>query len=88
MAEETQYKPRGRIMEALKRKATAEDTPYKPKDAILVALRGAATTGLAGLFAAAVQNTLEKRNVGPWGVFTRSGGTIGIMCRWMESRAI
>lgn len=35
-------------------------------------------TGSVGLFASAVQNTLARQNVGPWGVFVRSGGTIGI----------
>ncbi len=35
-------------------------------------------TGAVGLFASAVQNTLARQNVGPWGVFVRSGGTIGI----------
>lgn len=36
-------------------------------------------TGGVGLFASAVQNTLLKQNVGPWGIFVRSGSTIGIM---------
>ncbi|PWY94375.1 NADH-ubiquinone oxidoreductase 213 kDa subunit [Aspergillus sclerotioniger CBS 115572] len=35
-------------------------------------------TGGAGLFASAVQNTLTRQNVGPMGVFVRTGGTVGI----------
>lgn len=37
-----------------------------------------ALTGGVGLLASAVQNTLTRQNVGPWGVLTRTGGTIGI----------
>lgn len=55
-----------------------EDHSYHPKDAISGALKATVLTGSAGLFASAVQNTLTKRNVGPLGVFMRSGGTIGI----------
>ncbi|KAJ5606405.1 Mitochondrial inner membrane translocase subunit Tim17/Tim22/Tim23/peroxisomal protein PMP24 [Penicillium lagena] len=55
-----------------------EDHHYHPKDAISGALKATLLTGSAGLFASAVQNTLTKRNVGPLGVFMRSGGTIGI----------
>ncbi|KAI5297244.1 hypothetical protein KEM56_004963 [Ascosphaera pollenicola] len=33
--------------------------------------------GGAGLFASTVRNTLQKRNVGPMGVFTMTGKTIG-----------
>lgn len=56
-----------------------EDHSYHPKDAITAALKTTMYTGTVGLFASAVQNTLAKQNVGPWGVFVRSGGTIGIM---------
>jgi hypothetical protein len=55
-----------------------EERVYIPKDAIAATLRTTTFTGGVGLFASAVQNTLVKQNVGPWGVFTRSGGTIGI----------
>ncbi|KAL8907841.1 MAG: hypothetical protein Q9207_001164 [Kuettlingeria erythrocarpa] len=34
--------------------------------------------GGAGLFLSAVQNTLTRQNVTGWGVFTRTGGTIGM----------
>lgn len=56
----------------------AEDRIYHPKDAISAATKATMLTGGVGLFAAAVENTLRKRNVGPLGVFVRSGGTIGI----------
>mgnify|MGYP001070004782 CR=1 FL=1 len=52
---------------------------YHPKDAISGAVKTTMYTGGVGLFASAVQNTLLRQNVGPWGIFVRSGGTIGIM---------
>ncbi|KAL2216211.1 NADH-ubiquinone oxidoreductase [Thermoascus aurantiacus ATCC 26904] len=55
-----------------------EEKVYQPKDAIAAALKTTMLTGGIGLFASAVQNTLVKENVGPWGVFVRSGSTIGI----------
>ncbi|KAB8236114.1 uncharacterized protein BDW43DRAFT_267505 [Aspergillus alliaceus] len=55
-----------------------EDHSYHPKDAIQAALKTTMLTGGVGLFASAVQNTLVRKNVGPWGVFVRSGGTVGV----------
>lgn len=55
-----------------------EETHYHPQDAIGRALKTTLLTGGVGLFASSVQNTLTRRNVGPWGVFVRTGGTIGI----------
>ena len=55
-----------------------EDHSYHPQDAVSAAMKATMLTGGVGLFASAVQNTLAKRNVGPMGVFLRSGGTIGI----------
>ena len=49
---------------------------YHPQDAISAALKATTLTGGVGLFAAAVQNTLTKRNIGPMGVFIKGGGTI------------
>ncbi|KAJ5232088.1 Mitochondrial inner membrane translocase subunit Tim17/Tim22/Tim23/peroxisomal protein PMP24 [Penicillium chermesinum] len=57
----------------------AEDHSYHPKDAISAALKATALTGSVGLFASAVQNTLVRRNVGPLGIFTRSGATISVL---------
>ncbi|OJJ82872.1 Tim17/Tim22/Tim23/Pmp24 family protein [Aspergillus glaucus CBS 516.65] len=54
------------------------ETHYHPHDAIGSAMKATTLTGGVGLFAAAVQNTLTKQNVGPLGVFFKSGGTIGI----------
>ncbi|KAJ5504112.1 Mitochondrial inner membrane translocase subunit Tim17/Tim22/Tim23/peroxisomal protein PMP24 [Penicillium fimorum] len=53
-----------------------EDHSYHPKDAISAAMKATALTGSVGLFAAAVQNTLTKQNVGTLGVFVRGGGII------------
>jgi len=50
---------------------------YKPKDAITEAGKGALVVGGGGLFAAALVNALAKQNVGPWAIFTRTGGLIG-----------
>lgn len=57
----------------------AEDHSYHPKDALSSSIKATALTGSVGLFASAVQNTLVRRNVGPFGVFTRSGATIGVL---------
>ncbi|TVY49210.1 NADH-ubiquinone oxidoreductase 21.3 kDa subunit [Lachnellula occidentalis] len=51
---------------------------YHPKDAIKEAVTASMITGSAGAFISAVQNTLTKRNHGPWGVFTRTGSTIAV----------
>lgn len=51
---------------------------YHPKDALGGAIRGTLITGSAGLFISTIQNTLTKSNTGAFGVFTRSGSTIGI----------
>ncbi|KAK2737239.1 hypothetical protein FQN57_000406 [Myotisia sp. PD_48] len=57
--------------------AGAEETQlYRPTDAINATIKTTLLTGTAGLFTSAVQNTLHKQNVGPWGIFTRTGGTI------------
>ena len=54
------------------------DEQYHPKDAVKAAINGTLITGAAGTLVSAVQNTLTKRNVGAWGVVTRSGGTIAV----------
>lgn len=51
---------------------------YHPKDALGDAVKAILVTGGAGAFISTIQNTLTKQNVGAWGVFTRSGSTIGI----------
>ncbi|MCJ1483777.1 hypothetical protein MMC06_003945 [Schaereria dolodes] len=56
----------------------AEKAVYQPKDAVTAAIRSTAITGLAGTLLSAVQNTLTKQNVTAWGIFTRTGGTIGV----------
>ena len=63
--------------------ATDEKPNYEPKDAVSVAIQSTLLMGGAGLFASAVQNTLTKANVSGWGVFSRSGGIIGLF-GWFE----
>lgn len=53
-----------------------DDESYHPKDAIKAGLSGMAITGGAGLLVAALQNATSVKNVGAWGVFTRSGHVI------------
>lgn len=55
-----------------------QEPPYDPKDAISASLRSTVITGGAGTLISAVQNTLTKQNVGAWGIFTRTGGTIAV----------
>lgn len=73
----TLHAPRCTLHDSTMSSTTAEKV-YHPRDAIASATKTTMLTGGVGLFASAVQNTLEKRNVGPWGVVTRSGGTIAI----------
>ncbi|KAF2838590.1 hypothetical protein M501DRAFT_1004358 [Patellaria atrata CBS 101060] len=51
---------------------------YKPKDAIKSTIQTTMITATFGGFISAVQNTLTKQNVGAMGIFTRTGGTIGV----------
>ncbi|KAF7845706.1 hypothetical protein BT93_L1079 [Corymbia citriodora subsp. variegata] len=51
---------------------------YQPKDAIGATIKATLVTGAAGTFISAIQNTLTKQNVGAFGVFTRTGGTIAV----------
>jgi len=57
---------------------TSEDHQYHPKDAVKAGINGAMIVGAAGGMVSAIQNTLTKRNVSAWGVFTRTGSTIAI----------
>ncbi|KAF2481961.1 mitochondrial import inner membrane translocase subunit Tim17 family protein [Neohortaea acidophila] len=56
----------------------SQDVTYHPKDAVGSAVKATGITGGAGLFISAIQNTLSKQNVGAFGVFTRTGGTIAV----------
>ncbi len=49
-----------------------------PKDAVREALKSTMILGAAGTLLSAVQNTLTRKNVGPWGMFTRTGSTIAV----------
>lgn len=52
-----------------------EEEIYHARDAIKSGVKGAIAGGSVGLFAAAVQNSLSKQNLGVWGVIRRHGGT-------------
>ncbi|KAL6250161.1 hypothetical protein RBB50_002462 [Rhinocladiella similis] len=65
------------MADLLDAKPVLEDT-YHPKDALAASVRGITYAGTAGLFLAAVQNTVAKESIGPWGVFSRFGKTIGL----------
>ncbi|KAL2829017.1 Tim17/Tim22/Tim23/Pmp24 family-domain-containing protein [Aspergillus cavernicola] len=58
--------------------SSAEDHPYHPQDTIGKTFRTTGITTTVGLFTSAVQNTLARSNVGPWGIFARTGSTIGV----------
>ena len=51
---------------------------YQPKDAVGAALKATGVTTAAGAFVSTIQNTLTKQNVGAFGIFTRTGGTIAV----------
>lgn len=51
---------------------------YQPKDAVGQTIKATALTSGAGLFVSTIQNTLTRQNVGAFGVFTRTGGTIAV----------
>ncbi|KAI0007869.1 hypothetical protein F4779DRAFT_619177 [Xylariaceae sp. FL0662B] len=53
-----------------------EEHAYHQKDAIRSGVKGAMLGAGAGFIGSAVQNSLAKRNVGAFGVFSRTGGTI------------
>ncbi|KAI1080992.1 hypothetical protein F5B20DRAFT_538128 [Whalleya microplaca] len=50
--------------------------PYHQQDALKSGIKGAILGAGAGLLVSAVQNSLAKRNVGVFGVFSRTGSTI------------
>ncbi|KAK4237579.1 hypothetical protein C8A03DRAFT_15907 [Achaetomium macrosporum] len=58
---------------------TGDDDHYHPKDAVSAGLRNGAVFGGIGLLFAAVRNSLEKKNVGPWTTFTRGGEMVVTM---------
>ncbi|KAG9230308.1 NADH-ubiquinone oxidoreductase subunit [Amylocarpus encephaloides] len=57
-------------------KMASDDEQYHPKDAVKSSVQASMVTGGAGLLIAAISNSLSKRNVGAWSVFTRGSGTI------------
>ncbi len=64
---------------------------YKPQDALGAGVRGMMVVGGSGLLFSAIQNSLQKNNVGAWGVFTRTGGAVasfGACPRWLMARPV
>ncbi|KAL7619579.1 hypothetical protein AAE478_010120 [Parahypoxylon ruwenzoriense] len=55
-----------------------QEQHFHQHDAIKSGINGTLLGGAVGFIYAAVQNSLAKTNVGPWGVFTRSGGNIAM----------
>ncbi|KAF3067373.1 NADH-ubiquinone oxidoreductase 21.3 kDa subunit [Daldinia childiae] len=58
--------------------AEPKEHHFHQHDAIKSGIKGALIGGGAGLITSAVQNSLAKRNVGVWGVFSRTGGTVAM----------
>ncbi|MCJ1467469.1 hypothetical protein MMC07_006094 [Pseudocyphellaria aurata] len=54
----------------------SKDTVYEPRNAFGQTIPATTITGAAGLVASAIQNTLTKQNVGAFGIFMRTGGTV------------
>lgn len=65
--------------------AADKPRPFHPKDAISSTIETTLLTGGIGFFASAVQNTLQKQNVGALGVFTKTGGTIALFGTLLQS---
>ena len=51
---------------------------FERRDAIGLGVKGTLILGGLGTMLSAVQNSLNKQNVGAFGVITRTGATIGI----------
>lgn len=58
-------------------KEDENEAMYHPKDAVGDGIHATMIMGGAGLTISAIQNALVRTNVGPWAVFSRSGGVIG-----------
>ncbi|KAI8964213.1 hypothetical protein F5Y11DRAFT_113169 [Daldinia sp. FL1419] len=58
--------------------ANSEEHHFHQHDAIKSGIKGALLGGGAGLITSAVQNSLAKRNVGVWGIFSRTGSTVAM----------
>lgn len=58
--------------------ASGGEGHYQPKDAVSAAVKGSFITGGAGLLMSATQNALQKRRVGAWAIFSRTGGNVAI----------
>lgn len=54
------------------------EVTFQPQDAIGKATKNAAMLGGAGLFLAAVQNTVAKENVGMFGIFSKFGSSTAL----------
>lgn len=59
------------------------DAVFHPVDAIADATKTTLVVGAAGLALSAIQNTLARQNVGPWGAFTKTGGTTAAFRKYL-----
>lgn len=59
---------------------------YQVQDAVGSTIKATLITGTAGTFVSAIQNVLAKQNVGAFGVFTRTGGTIAVFGKSSRGR--
>lgn len=64
-----------------------QEVLYQPKDAVGTSIKATLVTGGAGTFVSAIQNVLTKQNVGAFGVFTRTGGTIATFGMALSKRS-
>lgn len=55
-----------------------QDVTFQPQDAIGKAIKNSAMLGGAGLFLAAVQNTVAKENIGMFGIFSKFGSSTAL----------
>ncbi|KAI0122706.1 hypothetical protein F4814DRAFT_218612 [Daldinia grandis] len=58
--------------------AEPKEHHFHQHDAIKSGIKGALIGGAVGFVTSAVQNSLAKRNVGAWGIFSRTGGTVAM----------
>lgn len=64
-----------------------EEHHFHQKDAIKSGIKGGLAGGAVGLFAAAIQNSLAKGNIGSWAVFTKHGATVASLGAFLLGNA-
>ena len=76
------FQDRAKDTDTMNQTSSSDPPTYQPKDAIGEAVHALAITGGAGALIAAVQNTLQKQNVGAIGVLSRFGGTFAVFSKY------